>query len=51
MQEKEYTKDEKVCQHTNAEKEIIFGCPTGDWICPDCGMTFTENPKIKRGRN
>lgn len=48
MSKENSTKDKKVCQHTNVEKEIIFGGPTGDWVCPDCGMTFTENPKIKR---
>lgn len=45
---KEKCTKEKVCQHTNIEKEIIFGCPSGDWFCPDCGMTFTEKPQQKR---
>jgi hypothetical protein len=25
------------CPHPHIEREILFGSPTGDWICSACG--------------
>ena len=42
------------CLHKNVSKEIIFDSDylswisTGDWICDDCGETFSENPNFKK---
>lgn len=44
----------KKCLHKNVSKELIFDSDylswisTGDWICDDCGETFSENPNFKK---
>lgn len=44
----------KKCLHKHVSKELIFDfdylswISTGDWICDDCGETFSENPNLKK---
>ena len=42
-----YKNDPKECKHENIEKEYYLGTQTGDYICTDCGTTFSENPNKK----
>ena len=33
------------CKHLNVGKEVYCGTKTGDYICYNCGETFSENPR------
>lgn len=34
--------DDKPCSHPNFDKEYYFGSQTGDYICTQCGRSFTK---------
>ena len=32
----------KPCEHPNYDREILFGCATGDYICVQCGRCLSD---------
>ena len=35
------------CKHENLEKEYYLSADTGDYVCTECGETFTKEEKNK----
>lgn len=43
---------DKPCDHPNFDREYVMGSSTGDYVCTQCGQSFTreERDEIERGR-
>ncbi len=33
---------DKPCEHPDYDREILFGCSTGDYVCVQCGRCLTN---------
>ena len=41
---------DKPCNHPSFADEYMFGSKTGDFVCEQCGQTFTKREKDKLGQ-
>lgn len=38
---------DKPCDHPELEKEYYLGANTGDFVCSQCGQSFTKEEKVR----